>query len=92
VPDLITKSALAGRSFTLSTTTLAEAQIGSLTSIAPFPGQTDATSTALGHAFPQPNTTSGPLLWTGRDQAFLMVRAAPDRPAGNRCADAPCPP
>jgi len=72
VPDLIAKSALEGRSITLAATTLAEAQIGPLTSIAPFPGQTEATSAALGHAFPRPNTTSGPLIWTGRDQAFLL--------------------
>lgn len=72
MPDLIAKSALGGRSLTLAATTLAEALLGPLTSIAPFPGQTDATAAALGHPFPKPNTTSGPLIWTGRDQAFLM--------------------
>ena len=71
MPDLIAKSALGGRTITLAATTLSEAQIGPLTSIAPFPGQTDATGTALGHPFPSPNTTCGPLIWTGRDQAFL---------------------
>lgn len=78
MPDLIAKSALDGRSITLAATTLSEAALGPLTSIAPFPGQTDATSAALGHAFPKPNTTSGPLIWTGRDQAFLRGTAAPD--------------
>ncbi len=72
MPDLIAKSVLGGRTTTLAKTTLAEAQIGPLTSIAPFPGQTGATGTALGHPFPKPNTTSGPLMWTGRDQAFLL--------------------
>lgn len=72
MPDLLAKSALGGRTLTLAGTTLAEAAIGPLTSIAPFPGQTAATGTALGHMFPAPNTTSGPLIWTGRDQAFLL--------------------
>lgn len=72
MPDLIAKSALDGRSLTLAATLLAEADLGPLTSIAPFPGQTEATSAALGHAFPRPTTTSGPLIWTGRDQAFLL--------------------
>lgn len=72
MPDLIAKSALDGRTITLANTTLAEAALGPLTSIAPFPGQTDATGAVLGHAFPRPNTTSGPLIWTGRDQAFLL--------------------
>ena len=71
MPDLIAKSALNGRRATHAETTLAEVAIGPLTSIAPFPGQTDATGAALGHPFPAPNTTSGPLIWTGRDQAFL---------------------
>ncbi len=78
MPDLLAKSALDGRYVTLANTTLAEAQIGPLTSIAPFPGRLQATGTALGHPFPKPNTTSGPLIWTGRDQAFLMGIAAPD--------------
>jgi len=78
VPELLAKSALGGRMITLGGTTLAEAEVGPLTSIAPFPGQTEAAAAALGLPFPRPNTSSGPLLWTGRDQAFLMGRAAPD--------------
>jgi len=72
VPELIAKSALGGASLTLGGTTLSEAALGPLTSIAPFPGQTDAVSAALGHAFPAPNKVSGALLWTGRDQAMLL--------------------
>ena len=80
MPELLAKSALQGRSVTLAATTpqattLAEAALGPLTSIAPFPGQTAATGAALGHAFPAPDTTSGPLLWTGRDQAMLLGHA-----------------
>lgn len=86
MPDLIAKSALDGRSLTLGTTTLAEAALGPLTSIAPFPGQVVATSAALGHPFPAPNTTSGPLLWTGRDQAFLMG-VPPDLTGLAACTD-----
>lgn len=77
MPELLSKSALSGRTITLADTTLAEVDLGPLTSIAPFPGQTAATGAALGHAFPAPNTTSGPLIWTGRDQAFLRG-LAPD--------------
>lgn len=77
MPELLAKSALDGRTITLAGTTLAEAYIGPLTSIAPFPGQTEATGAALGHAFPEPNTTSGPLLWAGRDLAMLLG-TAPD--------------
>ena len=86
MPDLLAKSALQGRTITLAATTLAEAAIGLLTSIAPFPGQTDATSAALGHPFPSPNTTSGPLMWTGRDQAFLMG-TPPDLTGLAACTD-----
>jgi len=71
VADLIAKSALAGRSLTRAATTLAEIDIGPLKSIAPFPGQAAAVGAALGHGFPAPNTMSGPMLWTGRDQALL---------------------
>ncbi len=75
MPELLAKSALGGRTLTVGKTTLAEASLGPLTSIALFPGQGAAVSAALGHPFPAPNTTSGPLIWTGRDQAFLMGQA-----------------
>lgn len=77
MPELLAKSALGGRTLTVGQTTLAEASLGPLTSIALFPGQGAAVSEALGHPFPAPNTRSGPLIWTGRDQAFLMG-TAPD--------------
>lgn len=77
MPELLAKSALGGRMITIGTTTLSEAALGPLTSVAPYPGQTDATSVALGHPFPAPNTTSGPLMWTGRDMAMLRG-VAPD--------------
>jgi len=77
VPELLAKSAFGGRSITIGTTTLTEATVGPLTSVAPYPGQIDATSAALGYPFPAPNTISGPLLWAGRDLAMLRG-VAPD--------------
>lgn len=79
MPDLIAKSPLAGRAaLTIAGTTLTEAELGPLTSIAPFPGQHQAVAAALGGAFPAPNTHADGLCWTGADQAFLIGRAAPD--------------
>lgn len=86
MPKLIAKSALNGASVTIGGTTLAEADIGPLTSVAPYPGQTAAVGVAIGHTFPAPNTTSGPLLWTGRDQAFLMG-PCPDLTGLAACTD-----
>ena len=86
MPDLLAKSALNGRSITLAKTTLAEVDLGRLTSIAPFAGQRAATGSALGHAFPASNTTSGPLIWTGRDQAFLLG-TPPDLTGLAACTD-----
>lgn len=86
MPDLIAKSALAGHAaLTLRDTTLAEAPMTSITSIAPFPNKgkaVDAALKPLGLKFPAPNTAStkdgARLLWTGREQAFLIGTAAPD--------------
>ncbi|NUB44145.1 sarcosine oxidase subunit gamma [Fertoebacter nigrum] len=59
--------------------TLAEAVPGPITSVAPFAGREAELSQALrslGLSFPAPNTfneSSGDLIvWTGRDQAFLI--------------------
>lgn len=80
MPDLIAKTPLAGRApLTLGSATLSELVLPRLTSVAPFKGQEKALAKALkalGLSFPAPNTLSaGPdlrLVWTGREQAFLM--------------------
>lgn len=85
MPDLIAKSPLAGRTpLTLAGVTLAEADLGQITSVAPFRGQDKALGKALkalGLSFPAPNKVSSKgearLVWTGRDQAFL-IGAAPE--------------
>jgi sarcosine oxidase gamma subunit len=77
VPELIAKTPLAGHApVTLLGTTLSEAVLGPITSIAPFPGAD--VSAALGQPFPAPNTHANGLCWTGAGQAFLIGRAAPD--------------
>ncbi|MDP2082876.1 MAG: sarcosine oxidase subunit gamma [Pseudotabrizicola sp.] len=82
MPDLIAKSALGFAPFTLAGTTLAEVDMGQITAIAPFPGQSEALSRALGMAFPAPGavTQSGDarLVWAGRDIAFLIGPVPPD--------------
>jgi sarcosine oxidase subunit gamma len=84
VPELIAKSALEGRSFTLGGVTLAEVDPGSITSIAVFPGGTKAAAKglkALGLVMPAPNSFAekkgARIVWTGRDQAFLTGVAPP---------------
>lgn len=79
MPELIAKSALEGRSLTVGTVTLAEADVGPVTSIAVFPGGAKAVAKglkALGASMPEPNTfvekKGARIVWTGRDQAFLM--------------------
>lgn len=75
MPNLIAKSALFGRApLTLSGTTLAEAQIGPITSVAAFSGKLAKVKKALG-GFPAPNTVSGNLIWTGPEQAFVLGQA-----------------
>lgn len=86
MPELIAKSALAGQpALTRCDTTLAEAPAVAMTSIAPFPRAIEAVNAKLaplGVSFPAPNRQStGPaarLVWTGRDQAFLLGAPAPD--------------
>jgi len=79
VAELIAKSPLDGKSETIGALTLAEKPLACITSVSPLRGQEKPLSAALramGLRFPAPNQTSakGPLrlLWTGRDQAFLI--------------------
>jgi heterotetrameric sarcosine oxidase gamma subunit len=79
VPELIAKSALEGRSLTLGTVTLAEEAVGLITSIAVLPGGAKAVAKGLkglGLAMPEPNSFAekkgARIVWTGRDQAFLI--------------------
>lgn len=86
MPEFIAKPALAGHApLSLAETTLAEAPAVAMTSVAPFPGSIEAVNAklaSLGVSFPAPNRqssgTAARLLWTGRDQAFLIGAAAPD--------------
>jgi len=78
VPELIAKSALEGRNLTLGTVTLAEVEVGPITSVAVFPGGAKAVAKGLktlGLAMPEPNSFAekkgARIVWTGRDQAFL---------------------
>jgi heterotetrameric sarcosine oxidase gamma subunit len=88
VPELIAKSPLAGRSpVTRGALSLSETPMQAITSIALFPGQAKAITKALkplGLTFPAPNTVSqsgeARLVWTGRDQAFLIGAPAPAIP------------
>ena len=79
MPELIAKTALAGQlAVTHADTTLVEANVGQITSIACFPGQQKAVAKVMGQPFPAPNSHAKGLCWTGPDQAFLIGRAAPD--------------
>ena len=86
VPEIIAKLPLGAGPVTHGAATLAEWVLPRMTSVAPFAGQDKALTKALkamGLTFPQPNQTStskgeGQLIWTGRDQAFLLgADAAP---------------
>jgi heterotetrameric sarcosine oxidase gamma subunit len=84
VPELIAKSALDGRSLTSGTVTLAEVAVGPITSINVFPGGAKAVAKGLktlGLAMPDPNSFAEKkgvrIVWTGRDQAFLIGVAPP---------------
>jgi heterotetrameric sarcosine oxidase gamma subunit len=80
VPELIAKSALEGFSaLHLAGVTLAEAEVGPITSVAVYPDGAKALAKglkSLGLAFPAPNTfvekKGARIVWTGRDQAFLI--------------------
>jgi heterotetrameric sarcosine oxidase gamma subunit len=84
VPELIAKSALEGRTLTAGTVALAEVETGLITSVAVLPGGAKAVAKglkALGLSMPEPNTFAekkgARIVWTGRDQAFLMGVAPP---------------
>lgn len=80
MPELIAKSALAGRPALIAGgVTLSEAALGPITSIAAFPGQMAKVARKL-KGFPDPGCLlQDPLrVWTGPDQAFLIGVAAPD--------------
>lgn len=85
MPELIAKTALEGQVVTRGGLTLREVDPGPITSIALFPGQEKLVAKglkALGLSFPGPNALvtgkDGALLvWTGRDQAFLIGAEAP---------------
>jgi sarcosine oxidase subunit gamma len=84
VPDLIAKSALDGRRLQLGTVTLAETDVGPITSIALFPGGAKSVAKGLktiGLEMPSPSTfiekNGARIVWTGRDQAFLLGVAPP---------------
>ncbi|MDT8856529.1 sarcosine oxidase subunit gamma [Paracoccaceae bacterium Fryx2] len=80
MPSLIARSPLAGQApVTRGGVTLSEWQAGRITSLAPLKGQGAALDRALaarGLAFPTPGrmveSGAARLVWTGRDQAFLI--------------------
>lgn len=86
VPELIAKSPLEGQgALTLGGVTLAETVVGPITSISVYPGSAKLVAKGLktlGLAFPSPNCWvakgEARIVWTGRDQAFLIGVAAPD--------------
>ena len=78
MPNLIAKSPLHGQApVTLAGTRLEEAHLGQITSIACFPGTKAKVAKKLGQ-FPDPNTVTKNLIWTGPDQAFLIGAQALD--------------
>ena len=85
MPELIAKPALEKKPLTLADTTLSVVDLGPVTSVALYPGQEKALAKALkplGLSFPAPNSLTekeGALMvWTGRDQAFLIGADAPE--------------
>lgn len=85
MPDLIASPALRKAPAVHGGTTLALADPGPITAIAPLPGQDKTLARALkalGLSFPAPNrcTSAGEvrLVWAGRDMAFLIGVPAPD--------------
>ena len=95
MPELIAKTALEGRKpLVIAGTTLSQVDPGAVTSIAPFPGQDKAVAKALkplGISFPDVNrfTEKGDarIVWTGRDQAFLIGAPCPDMGAAAAVTD-----
>lgn len=85
MPELIAKPALETAAKTHGACTLAPVELGPITSVALFPGGEKAVAKALkplGLSFPAPNSLSAKdgvrLVWTGRDQAFLIGTPPPD--------------
>lgn len=85
MPELIAKPALETKPLSIGTCQLQAVDLGPITSVALFPGQGKAADKALkplGFSFPAPNavTQKGAvmLVWTGREQAFLIGADAPD--------------
>jgi heterotetrameric sarcosine oxidase gamma subunit len=79
VPELIAKLPLGLAPLTHGQVTLSEWALPRMTSVAPFVGQDKAVAKVLkgmGLTFPAPNRTSVAddvtLIWTGRNQAFLL--------------------
>jgi hypothetical protein len=79
VPELIAKPALDVKPLIKGRCRLEPVELGPITSVALFPGQEKAANKVLkplGLSFPAPNTRSQSgsalLVWTGRDQAFLI--------------------
>lgn len=94
MPELIAKPALDNAPLTIGDCRLEPVELGPITSIALYPGQEKAAAKALkpmGLAFPAPNTLSqkggARLVWTGRDQAFLIGAEAPDLGAAAAVTD-----
>ena len=84
MPELIAKSALEGRSLNLGGVSLAEVDVGPITSVAVLPGGAKAVARglkALGLAMPEPSTFVEKkglrIVWTGREQAFLIGAESP---------------
>lgn len=84
MPELIAKSSLEGRSLNLGGVSLAEVDVGPITSVAVLPGGAKAVARglkALGLAMPEPNTFVEKkglrIVWTGREQAFLIGAESP---------------
>lgn len=70
---------------TIGNVTLTEVDLGQVTLVAPYSGQTKATSdalkVALGLTFPAPNRSQGRgprMVWCGMNQAFLIGADCPD--------------
>ncbi len=84
MPELIAKSALDGRQLALGGVTLAEVEVGPITSVALYPGGAKSVNKGLkplGLSMPGPNEMQSKgaarIVWTGRDQAFLLGVDAP---------------
>ena len=85
MPELIAKPALDRTPLSIGHRRLEAVELGPITSVALFPGQEKAVAKVLkpmGLSFPAPNSLSSggaaQLVWTGRDQAFLIGVTPPD--------------